>query len=568
MFEFSVAGKYLYPKKRQLSVSLIALMSVAVISLVVWLLLLFLSVTEGMERGWLERLTALNGPLRITPTENYYNSYYYQIDSVSSASGYSPKTIGEKWQAQKSNPYTPELDEETPSHWPKAELNPDGSLKDPVKEAFSALQEVQKKFPDLFFQEYELSGALLRLQMLRSDSSVTGVRGNVSENFLTQVSYLSSFSDKSPYLRPLLLPLTVQDLAQLLFLSCYTVEGSCQDTPSSLSSLPKERASGQMQNLLANLGLALKPDIMKKELHNPSPALKTQLSQLFPPFLHKPNGVLLAKSFQENGVRIGDQGYLSYTAATMGAVQEQRISVHVAGFYDPGIMAVGNKAILVPPSIARTINASSNAYTLDKTLSNGIQVWIKDLSTTEEVKQALAQAFAKRGIAPYWKVTTFKEYDFARDLLQQFQSDKYLFTLVGIIILIVACCNIISLLVILVNDKKKEIGILQSMGASSRSIALIFGLCGISMGTLGALIGVGAALLTLHNIDGVVQLLSWVQGHEAFHAAFYGAALPNELSQGALLFILITTPLISLCAGLVPAFKACRLSPSAILRAE
>ena len=41
------------------------------------------------------------------------------------------------------------------------------------------------------------------------------------------------------------------------------------------------------------------------------------------------------------------------------------------------------------------------------------------------------------------------------------------------LILIVACCNIISLLVLLVNDKKKEIGILQSMGASSMSIAAI-----------------------------------------------------------------------------------------------
>ena len=62
------------------------------------------------------------------------------------------------------------------------------------------------------------------------------------------------------------------------------------------------------------------------------------------------------------------------------------------------------------------------------------------------------------GIEKYWKVETYQEYEFAKDLMQQFQSDKYLFTMIGILILLVACTNIISLLVLLVSDKKKEIG--------------------------------------------------------------------------------------------------------------
>ena len=86
-------------------------------------------------------------------------------------------------------------------------------------------------------------------------------------------------------------------------------------------------------------------------------------------------------------------------------------------------------------------------------------------------------------------------------MLQQFQSDKYLFTLVGIIILLVACCNIISLLALLVNDKKKEIGILQAMGASKKSIALIFGTCGVAMGIVSSLIGTMRAIATLHYLD-------------------------------------------------------------------
>lgn len=49
MFEVSVAFKYLIPRKKHLSVTLIAMMSVGVISLIVWLLLVFLSVTSGIE---------------------------------------------------------------------------------------------------------------------------------------------------------------------------------------------------------------------------------------------------------------------------------------------------------------------------------------------------------------------------------------------------------------------------------------------------------------------------------------------------------------------------------------
>ena len=61
-------------------------MSVLVISLVVWLVLVFLSVTAGIERNWLQKLTALHAPIRLSPTEEYYGSYFYQIDAVSAAS--------------------------------------------------------------------------------------------------------------------------------------------------------------------------------------------------------------------------------------------------------------------------------------------------------------------------------------------------------------------------------------------------------------------------------------------------------------------------------------------------
>jgi lipoprotein-releasing system permease protein len=506
MFELSVAKKYLIPQKKQLSNALIAVMSVTVISLVVWLVLVFLSVTDGMERTWLHKLTSLNAPLRVTPSEHYYSSYYYQVDGFSQKSNFNYKTIGEKAQSEVSDPYAVDEDGELPGYLPKPDLI-HGKLRDPVKEAYRILGEVREKYKDVVFQDFELSGALLRLNLSR------GTR-NENPSFLTQVSYLSTFSDQSPYLQSLIVPPSSNDLEHL----------QRQGYPPPNKGLPPDR------------------DVRK--------------------------GIMLSKNFQDSGVLLGDNGYLAYQAASMASVQEQRIPVYVAGFYDPGVMSVGNKCLLVPSSITQTINASSNSYAFDKTLSNGILVWFKDLTKAELMQEELRKRFQEAGIAPYWKVTSFREYDFAKDLLEQFQSDKYLFTLLASIILLVACCNIISLLVLLVNDKKREIGILQAMGASSKSIMLIFGTCGFTLGITSCLIGIGAAFLTMRHIDVIVQVLSFLQGHEAFNAAFYGKSLPTELSSDALIFVLIATPLLALGAGLVPAIKACRLKPSAILRSE
>ena len=96
MFELSVAFKYLLPRRRQLSVSIISLISILVISLVVWLILVFFSVTNGLEKIWVEKMISLTAPVRILPTEAYYKSYYYQIDSHSVAANYTPKSFAKK----------------------------------------------------------------------------------------------------------------------------------------------------------------------------------------------------------------------------------------------------------------------------------------------------------------------------------------------------------------------------------------------------------------------------------------------------------------------------------------
>jgi lipoprotein-releasing system permease protein len=638
VFELSILRKYLVPRKKQLSVTLIAFLSVGVISAVVWLVLLFLSVTEGIEKTWLKKLTSIHAPIRITPTEHYFSSYYYLADTISQETGYTPRSLSEKLKRPGVDLYDPTVDETPPGYWPLPEKEADGTLRDPVMIASNII----KKIPDAQTAPFEMSGAVLRLQLNRQTP-----RGVETQSFLTQASYLSSYPEGSTYVSDLIIPPTPADLQQMLFQSVkngtiksYLTQlkidrvkttGSAWHVP--IEMLPDGEAV-PAKALVSN-GRVLSVAIGESN-HPEKGTLKREGTQLFwnrqpvhaPVVLTKPcewkakisqnslsraskisdirldlegtvggiklagpasfndleiskgsyqskisptpeeRGIILAKGFYDTGVRLGDRGWIQYHASTAGSLQEQRLAVVVTGFYDPGVMSVGNKCILAPDDLVHMIRTSSPIEHFDKKASMGFCVWHDDLTKTKQLASEIQNEFNKAGISKYWTITTFHDYEFSKDLMQQFQSDRYLFSFLGIIVLIVACSNIISFLILLVQDKKREIGILQALGASKKSIAIIFGGCGAVIGLVSSFIGIGAAYLTLKNLDSIVKFLSFLQGHAAFNAAFYGSSLPSEMSVSALVFVAIITPILSLVAGLIPARKACKFSPSEILRSE
>lgn len=718
MFELSVASKYLLPRRRQISVSIISLVSILVIALVVWLIVVFFSVTEGLEKSWVNKLTALTAPLRITPTDAYYRSYYYQIDSVSAASGYAHKSIGEKHLALQTDPYDPTFDEELPSHWPEKELQSDGSPKDLVKLAFQSLDDI-KGIPGLTAQDYEITFANIRLRLLRGSSELSNTTLNNSslptQSFLTYPAYLSSFEPSNQTLRQTLLPASIADMGNLFSLLSLSGENILEETPKEDYLLKKELFQQRLNQFLSHVSIsavktpdegwripvslypsqaawtafavskgdrilrliipqeatsaaipipkewegrgyqvvkgtlqihnkdlsftttdasvrplptttpiflpggrafqahptaetlpqadhinavkfAVKIPIQGIELEGIVPYNTLQIaSATFPssfPSLpaspplwiysvseeskgrayHLPldsnigESVLVPRSFKDAGVLIGDRGYLSYQSPTATDIHEQRIPIYVSGFYDPGIIPLGGKSIITSKEITSLIRSTNDQS--EHTMTNGINVRLNDLKQAGRVKEELLAAFEKHGIAPYWKVETYREYDFTKDLIQQLQSEKNLFTLLATVIIIVACSNIISMLIILVNDKKVEIGILRSMGATSKSIAAIFGLCGCVMGFAGSVIGIAAAILTLDNLQSLIDFISRIQGYDMFNRSLFGEVMPHELSVDTLSFVLIATVLISLIAGIVPAVKASLMRPSAILRSE
>ncbi|MGR3973432.1 MAG: FtsX-like permease family protein [Candidatus Rhabdochlamydia sp.] len=511
LFELSILRKYLVPRKRQLSVAFLATISVAVITTVVWLLLLFLSITEGIETTWLYKLTSLHAPLRITPTEAYFKSYYHLADTLSFKASYHPRSFAQKLQSPGQDLYDPSTDSSIPLSWDKPQFDQNKKLQDPVATLAAILELIHKKDFTIEYAPFELSGGILKLQIKRSqDQKSQGAA------FLTQACYLQSFPENNSYIQTLLLP-------------------PLRDESSSLHT-------------------ASKPDLSLKKL------LDTPFSSSHP--------IILAKGFCELGVNIGDEGWIQYQAISTGALQEQQLSVKVIGFYDPGVTPIGNKSILASSDVVHLIHTSNVMQYFDSSASMGFGVWHPHLQATPALAAHIQKLMEKENISSYWKITTYRDYEFSKDLLLQFQSDRILFTFLGIIILIVACSNIVSFLILLVYDKRKEIGILQALGASKKSIALIFGACGALIGIISSLLGITAAFFTLKYLSVLVSGLSWLQGYPAFNPAFYGSLLSSKMSSSALYLIAFITPLLSFFAALIPALKACKLTPAEILRLE
>jgi lipoprotein-releasing system permease protein len=560
MFELSVAFKYLIPRWRQLSESLISLLSVLVIALVIWLVVVFFSVTHGLEQSWIQRLIALTAPIRITPTQAYYQSYYSQIDAIAEESGYQLKTLREKLNGSGKDPYQSLIDGDLPKDWPQPDLESDGSLKDLVKKAYHAVNSLET-FPGLAIHDFEVTAASLHLNFLRPSTIDTH---QTTHSTLTHAAYLASIDPSNKGLLYAHLPFTPDDfnnvLQKLKEMSRASMRGDAfgKKKQSTAALMQRFCDNCHEQGVIAIGETANAPLWIHQRIENGK-------SQIQIPFIPSwGDGIILPKSFKDNGVRLGDQGHLTYMAPTATAVHEQQLPIYVAGFYDPGIISIGGKFILASEELVSIIHsAQANQEALG---SNGFNVRFDNLDDVDKVKYALQNAFQAAGIAPYWHIETYREFEFTKDLIQQLHSERNLWTLLATVIILVACSNILSMLIILVNDKHKEIGILRSMGATSTSIAAIFGLCGITIGMVGSLLGMLLAWITLQNLQILVAWIGALQGHEMFNPLFYGNALPSKMSGHAIAFVLITTTTISLISGLIPAIKACMLRPATILR--
>ncbi|MDO9026617.1 MAG: FtsX-like permease family protein, partial [bacterium] len=139
--------------------------------------------------------------------------------------------------------------------------------------------------------------------------------------------------------------------------------------------------------------------------------------------------------------------------------------------------------------------------------------------------------------------------------------EKTAMFLILALIIIVAALNIISSLIMTVIEKTREIGILKSMGATSKSIMKIFMFQGLLVGGIGTVIGMGLGYA-------LCLLLARYQFVTLPADVYFINKLPVQMQAGDFILVSVSTILITFLAALYPAYKASRLDPIEAIRYE
>src|SRR5499427_7122472 len=149
------------------------------------------------------------------------------------------------------------------------------------------------------------------------------------------------------------------------------------------------------------------------------------------------------------------------------------------------------------------------------------------------------------------------------------QVERNVMFLILTLIVVVAAFNIISILIMLVKDKGRDVGILRTMGATQGSIMRIFVIIGASIGVIGDLMGFALGTLVCLNVESIRRFLSWLTNTELFSPELYFLSkLPAELDAGETMAVVVMALSLSLLATLYPAWRAARLDPVEALRYE
>ncbi len=155
------------------------------------------------------------------------------------------------------------------------------------------------------------------------------------------------------------------------------------------------------------------------------------------------------------------------------------------------------------------------------------------------------------------------------NLFQAIKMEKTMIGLLLMMIVAVAAFNIVSTLVMVVTDKKSDIAILRTMGASPSAIMAIFIMQGTFIGLIGNLLGTAAGILLSLNVSSIIKWIETVAGHQFLNADVYFISyLPSQLLWSDVFMVCGAGFMMSVLATIYPAWRASKVDPAEALRYE
>jgi len=229
----------------------------------------------------------------------------------------------------------------------------------------------------------------------------------------------------------------------------------------------------------------------------------------------------------------------------------------IKGIFNSGMYLYDSSLILT------SIKGAQDFYKIGDKVS-GIAVKVDNVYKVEAIKEKLYRDFTGFGT---YQVRTW--IDANKNFLEALKLEKIVMFIVVTMTTVVAAFGIVSTLIMSVMSRIKDIGILRSVGAKTKSILQIFVFQGMAIGIIGIILGVTAGVSLALSLDKVVDLISSIIGRQLIPPdIYYFNRIPVNINTGDISLILISALVITLVASIYPAYYATKIIPSEALRHE
>jgi lipoprotein-releasing system permease protein len=343
-----------------------------------------------------------------------------------------------------------------------------------------------------------------------------------------------------------------------------------------LASADGERAlRAQLQHLPGVLGVAPYMDLTALAVHVPDmvpvllrgidPSLEPQVTD-FRSLLVEGSlkalapgsaAIILGQEIADQlGVHSGDTLTLLVPMQGANGTPEPRLrQFTVAGIFAAGLEEDDNSLILANLSDVRAFaplvqGASGLRLRFDDPLKAGLYM--------SAVRSVVGSGYLAR--------------DWTQDNANYFRAiriEKTMMALILLLIVAVAAFNIVAMLVMVVNDKRTDIAILRTYGASPADIMQAFITQGVAIGWLGVAAGLGLGLLVALHVSTIVPMLEHAFNFQFFSAdVYYITTIPSEVHGSEVGWIGAAALLLTLGSTIYPALRAAATPPAEALRYE
>lgn len=268
------------------------------------------------------------------------------------------------------------------------------------------------------------------------------------------------------------------------------------------------------------------------------------------------NIVLGQELARQMGVGVGDKVTLIAPSGqvTPAGVVPRLKQMTVAGTFDSGHYEYDSAMAMLHHEDAQRI------FRLEG--PTGIRLKLKDLHEAPRVAKELAGMIT--------------EFLYLRDWTQQnktwfaaVQLEKRMMFIILTLIVAVAAFNLVSTLVMTVTDKRADIAILRTLGASPASIMGIFMVQGAMVGVIGTFAGLALGLLVACNIDVIVPAIEQALGATFLPKDIYLiSTMPSEPQASDIVPIAVISLILAFVATIYPSWRASRVNPAEALRYE